>query len=140
MKQFDDKLKVQKIVYLAQEYGVDFGYAFAWNRRGPYCKQVSEHAHTILDSDVGIDAQFENENKEKLQKFVAVMKPYLDETDWLEIAASLVYLRKDSYEGMELDRIIGYLIEDLTYGYKNFNETLVRGVIAEMLSMGIFTR
>ena len=98
MEQFDDKLEVQKITYLAQEYGIGLGYTFAWNRRGPYCKQVSEHAHMILGSHAYADAQFESENREKLQKFGAMMTPYLNDTDWLEIAASLAYLRKDSYE------------------------------------------
>ena len=137
MDQFDDKLEVQKITYLAQEYGIDLGYEFAWNRRGPYCKQVSEHAHKILDSDVDTDIDWANES-EKLQEFAKIIKPYLSNTKWLEIAASLVYLRKDSYNGKKLDQIIGYLIEDLTYGYKNFNETLVRRVIIDMLKVGIF--
>ena len=113
------------------------GYEFAWNRRGPYCKQVSEHAHKILDSDVDTDIDWANES-EKLQEFAKIIKPYLSNTKWLEIAASLVYLRKDSYNGKKLDQIIGYLIEDLTYGYKNFNETLVRRVIIDMLKVGIF--
>lgn len=138
MDQFDDKLQVQKITYLAQEYGIDLGYEFAWNRRGPYCKQVSEHAHEILDSNVDGNIGLINEN-EKLHEFAKIMNPYLNDTDWLEIAASLMYLRKDSYEDKELDQIIGYLIEDLTYGYKNFNETLVRRVISQMLEKGIFT-
>lgn len=139
MDQFDDKLQVQKITYLAQEYGIDLGYEFAWNRRGPYCKQVSEHAHVVLNSDVDNDIDLINE-KEKLQEFAKIMKLYLNDTDWLEIAASLMYLRRDSYEGKALDQIIGYLIEDLTYGYKNFNETLVRKVIFQMSKNGIFTQ
>ena len=138
MNQFDDKLEVQKITYLAQEYGMDLGYEFAWNRRGPYCKQVSEHAHKILDSNVDTDTNWANEN-EKLQEFAKIIKPYLSNTEWLEIAASLAYLRKDSYNEKRLDQIIGYLIEDLTYGYKNFNETVVRGVISDMLKLRIFT-
>ena len=139
MDQFDDKLQVQKITYLAQEYGIDLGYEFAWNRRGPYCKQVSEHAHVVLNSDVDNDTDLINE-KEKLQEFAEIMKLYLNDTDWLEIAASLMYLRRDSYEGKALDQIIGYLIEDLTYGYKNFNEALVRKVIFQMSKNGIFTQ
>ena len=131
--------KFKKLLTLAQEYGIDLGYEFAWNRRGPYCKQVSEHAHVVLNSDVDNDIDLINE-KEKLQEFAKIMKLYLNDTDWLEIAASLMYLRRDSYEGKALDQIIVYLIEDLTYGYKNFNETLVRKVIFQMSKNGIFTQ
>ncbi len=140
MNQFDDKLEIQKITYLAQEYGIDLEYEFEWNKRGPYCKQVSEHAHIIIDSsrNISIDNNLKNE-KEKLSQFVKIIKPYMDNTEWLEIAASLLYLRKDSYENMELNQIIGYLIEDLTYGYKNFNEALVRKAISEMSKKGFLT-
>ena len=88
MDQFDDKLEVQKITYLAQEQGIDLGYEFAWNRRGPYCKQVSEHAHAILDSNVDV-GNITADEKEKLQQFGKTIEPYLNNTEWLEIAASL---------------------------------------------------
>lgn len=138
MEKFDDKLEVQKITYVAQEYGIDLGYTFEWNRRGPYCQQVSVDAHTVLDSEIKNDAQSAGLDKAKVEKFASFMKPYIDDTEWLEIAASLIYLRKENYEGKPLEQIIGYLIEDLTYGYKNFNETLVRRVISEMMRIDIF--
>ena len=137
MEQFNDKLQVQKITYLAQEYGIDLGYSFEWNRKGPYCQQVSIDAHKILDSNIDINLEVGLDNK-KIEGFASIMEPHLNDTDWLEIAGSLVYLRKESYEGKHLGQIIGYLIEDLTYGYKNFSETLVRRVISEMLKIGIF--
>ena len=90
-----------------------------------------------MDSDVDTDINLIKES-EKLQELAKIMKPYLNNTEWLEIAASLVYLKKDSYNEKKLDDIIGYLIEDLTYGYKNFNETLVRSVISDMLELRIF--
>lgn len=135
---FDDKLKVQKITYLAQEYGIDLGYEFAWSRRGPYCKQVSEHAHAISDYNADINTNVVDEDQ-KLQQFAKIIRSYQNDTDWLEIAASLVYLRKDSYEDKMLDKIIGCLMGDLTYVYKNFNEMLVRRVVADMIKIGIFT-
>ena len=138
MEQFNDKLQVQKITYLAQEYGIDLGYPFEWNRKGPYCKQVSVDAHKILDSNIDISLENAGLDNKKIEEFASVMKPYLNDIDWLEIAGSLVYLRKESYEGKHLEQIIGYLIEDLTYGYKNFSETLVRRVISEMQKIGIF--
>ena len=52
MDRFDDKLEVQKIIYLLQEYGINLGYAYEWYIRGPYCKQVSVDAHDVLDNDI----------------------------------------------------------------------------------------
>ncbi len=28
--EFDDRLKIQKTIYLLQEYGVDLGYTYSW--------------------------------------------------------------------------------------------------------------
>ena len=134
MKEFDDKLEVQKIAYMAQTYGIDLGYEFEWYIRGPYCKQVSENAHKIIDTHpqydnlAGLDA-------DKVAEFGRILKPYINNTEWLEIAGSLIYLRKENYAEMPLEDIIGYIIEDLTFGYKNFDEVRVRQVISEMLRM-----
>jgi len=133
MEKFDDKLEVQKIAYLAQEYGIDLGYTFEWYIRGPYCKQVSIDAHAILDSDIKAGSpQSVGLDEEKLRSFAELLKPYVNKTEWLEIAGSLLYLKNESYSEDKFDQIIGYLLEDLTYGYKNFGESIVRKVIADM--------
>ncbi len=140
MEKFDDKLEVQKIVFLAQESGIDLGYSFEWYIRGPYCKQVSKDAHIILDSNQNtISPNEANLDEEKIRGFKELLKPHLDDTEWLEIAASLLYLKNENYADDELDQIIGYLLEDLTYGYKNFDETLVRQVLAEMVRLNLIT-
>ena len=132
--QCNGNLKIQKITYLAQEYGVDFGYEFAWNRNGPYCKQLSDHARDIIESGADENADW---NK-KLQKFVKMIKPYINDAEWLEISASLLYLYKDSYVGKSLEQITGYLMEDLEQCHKNFGHERVRKVINDMTVLGIF--
>ena len=57
----------------------------------------------------------------------------MDDPIWLEIAASLIYLREETYGDNPLDQIIGYLIEDLTSGYKNFDEEKVRKVLSDLV-------
>lgn len=136
MDKFEDKLQVQKITYMAQEHGINLGYEFEWYLRGPYCKQVSIDAHIIIDSkkenvspkDVGLD-------EEKVKEFGNLLKPYINDPEWLEIAGSLLYLYNENYSDKELDQVIGYMLEDLTYGYKNFNETLVRKVLSDMIKI-----
>ena len=138
MEKFEDKLEVQKITYIAQECGIDLGYPFQWYLRGPYCKQVSEDAHTILDTkkenttpkDAGL-------NEEKVNEFGNLLKPHINDADWLEIAGSLLYLYKENYASRSLSQVVGYMMEDLTYGYKNFNESLVRKVLANMVSLNL---
>ncbi len=131
---FCDKLKIQKIAYLAHTYGVDLDYPFEWYIRGPYCRQVSEHVHEIINAKTG-HTDFAGLDESKITKFGELLRPYINDTDWLEIAGSLVYLRNENYAERPLEDIIGYLIEDLIWGYKNFDESLVRSVITEMSRM-----
>ena len=136
MDKFEDKLQVQKIAYIAQQWGIDLGYPFEWYLRGPYCKQVSVDAHTVLDSrKENITPKEAGLNEERVREFGNLLKPFINDPDWLEIAGSLLYLYKENYTGKPLDQVIGYMMEDLTYGYKNFNESLVRKVISDMIKL-----
>ena len=137
MEQFNDKLAVQKITYLAQEEGIDLGYEFQWYIRGPYCKQVSEDAHTAINNNSTESSN--NVDLKQIKEFGEKFNPYLNDTDWLEIAASILYLKNKNYADDKLDKIIDYLLEDLTYGYKNFDENLVRKVLSDMIELRIIT-
>ncbi len=44
---FNDRLILQKAVYLLQEAGVDMGYRFRWYLRGPYSSGLTEDAFSI---------------------------------------------------------------------------------------------
>lgn len=137
MDKFEDKLAVQKITYLAQQSGIDLGYQFEWYLRGPYCKLVSNDAHEILHSRIESTPVEAGLEEEKIQAFGDVLRPYLNDSEWLEIAGSLVYLRNEHFAGKDYRDIIGYLIRDLSYGYKNFSESLIRRVLAEILRIGL---
>lgn len=41
MDGFDDRLRLQKIVYMLQAFGVNLGYGFSWYFRGPYCTSLA---------------------------------------------------------------------------------------------------
>ncbi len=44
---FDDRLILQKAVYLAQAAGVRLGYSYRWYLRGPYCPAVADDAFAM---------------------------------------------------------------------------------------------
>lgn len=126
MGSFDDKIRVQKIAYLAQTRGIDLGYKFQWYLRGPYCKQVSQDAHDISECEQGeLDA-------EKIKEFAECITPHARDAQWLEIAASLIYLKDNHYKGYDIDSVCGYLLDDLTYGYKNFATSSVQQVLESL--------
>lgn len=118
--------EVQQIAYLAQARGINLGYKFQWYLRGPYCKQVSEDVHDISECEQGeLDA-------EKIKEFAECIKPRARDAQWLEIAASLIYLKRNYYKDLDLDSAWGYLLDDLTYGYKNFPTSRVHEVLESL--------
>jgi len=47
VRSFEDRLILQKAVYLAQATGVHLGYYFRWYLRGPYCPAVADDGFGI---------------------------------------------------------------------------------------------
>ena len=137
MDKFEDKLEVQKIIYIGQENGIDLGYNFEWDLRGPYCQQVSGDAHEVLDSKIKSTLSEAGLDEHRVSELGKILQPYINDSEWLEIAGSLLYLRKEYYPERKIEEIIGYLLEDLTYGYKNFSESLVRRILVEMMRIGL---
>jgi uncharacterized protein YwgA len=95
----DDRITVQKAVYLAQLAGVDLGYRFSWYRFGPYCSDLAD-AYYALDRSVRRGESTNNAladaAKGRLAKVKALTssKPpgNLKQKDWLELLASVHYL------------------------------------------------
>jgi len=134
MGSLDERIRVQKITYLAQSYNLELDYKFSWYIRGPYSKDVANAGFEIYNNNIDLNnIQISHElDNERLERFRRFIIPHMNDTLWLEIAASAIYLRKKSYAGQPLDQTIGYLLEDLTYGYKNFDEDLVHNILGEL--------
>ena len=128
---FDDRMEVQKIIYLAQEYGIPFGYDFEWYIRGPYCNQVAVDAHYMIDNPGKPKELQLDENKVK--EFARIIEPYLKNPMWFEIASSLVYIRNENYPGRELSDVLSSIIEDLIFGYTNFGGEYMHLVFKDVL-------
>ena len=128
---FSDELKIQKITYLAQASGIDLGYSFEWYIRGPYCRQVSDHVSEIINAKTAL-AGTVTLNESRITEFGKLLGPHIHDADWLEIAGSLVYLYHENYAERRLKEIVGCLLEDLIFSYKNFGDDLVCSVIGDL--------
>ena len=126
----DDRLKIQKIMYLLQEYGVDLGYAYNWYVNGPYCKAVNDDANGH-EFEPGPSA-LSPDAKIKIQKFRQAFKDDLDDPKWLEVAASLVYLWNKKYDCHPLSEIVSDLIDDMSFGLRRFHPCLVIAAVADL--------
>jgi len=113
----DDRKRVQKAVYLGQLSGVDLGYRFGWYVMGPYCPSLTRDYFPLAESLASGDNDWEGKSlkqtvKEKMSRIRSLMVPPedvdLSQENWLELVASLDFLRRvselDDAEALEVLR------------------------------------
>jgi uncharacterized protein YwgA len=99
MTTFTERKKVQKLVYLLKEFGINFSFDYNWYLHGPYSPgltktvfDVLERGHQVQKKDL---SEKENRALEKLRKFLG---PSIESSDELELLVSLHYLRDRAKE------------------------------------------
>jgi uncharacterized protein YwgA len=99
LSSFDDRLILQKAVYLAQAAGVELGYFFHWYLRGPYSPSLTRDAFTMVgEINGGLDDSegwhFDDKSIDRLAKLkplIATAQP-AQRAAWLELLASVLFL------------------------------------------------
>jgi hypothetical protein len=99
VESFDDRLVLQKAIYLAQAAGVKLGYYYRWYLRGPYCPAVAEDGFAICaETSQGVnDAQGWQLDATSTERLAAVRRVLgtprrEDLPKKLELLASVHYL------------------------------------------------
>jgi uncharacterized protein YwgA len=73
MQSFEERLVLQKVVYLAQQMGVTLGYHFSWYLRGPYSKDLTADAFSNLTNSAPEGWILDTKTKEKLNKVKSIV-------------------------------------------------------------------
>lgn len=135
MDTFNDRLKLQKLIYLLQASGVFLGYQYSWYLRGPYCSTLATcgfELREIYDEiPEKIKIEFPNLNtRDKFAKFKKAMANRWTDNDFLEIAASvhLLYTLGKKYD---------QTIEKVAAKQKRFTEEQVKQVWEELKEWGL---
>ena len=93
MDSFDDRLILQKAVYLAQQAGIPLGYHYYWYLRGPYCRELTADAYTTL-GDIPAGWNLDVGSKQKLGKIkelFAIIKAKPEPVKAFELFASVLF-------------------------------------------------
>lgn len=102
MGTFNGRLRLQKLIYMVEAFGVYLGYDFSWYLRGPYCTSL---ARTGFELEQIIDRIPDDTKARFLQKdiqkkfdrcleFIRSIMGGSDDLDKLEIASSIHILAK----------------------------------------------
>ena len=98
----EQRLIMQKVIYLAQRAGVDLGYRFRWYVHGPYCPLLADDYYAVASvqespvCDEGrLDASIQMDVLDKV-KAIKERRPSSEASlgQWLEATASLDYIMK----------------------------------------------
>lgn len=103
---FSKRFHVQKKVYLAQIMGVDLGYRYGWYIHGPYSTSLTADAFALKEEIEDGDTAFDEyrlhpdviERTEKTNELCQKPQSFAGSNDdWLELLASLHYLKHIAY-------------------------------------------
>jgi hypothetical protein len=106
LETFSERFNIQKRIFLIQVMGCDLGYRYSWYIRGPYCRELTADAFALKDELSAGEKDYEGfelsqSTKERIGKARALWSPPtdspVDRDDWLELLASVHYLRHIVY-------------------------------------------
>lgn len=112
---FEDRLKLQKLVYLARKMGHNLGYSFNWYARGPYSPSLTRMLFSANDQDQLILDDFHLNDKEEaiVQQLREFLQDDVRDHRVLELLASVWYhLRGRTYTREERDEFIDSIVQE----------------------------
>lgn len=106
MGTFDDRIKLQKIVYLLQAKNINLGYNFEWYLYGPYSVGLTKDGFQIEDLQKSVEVEFSDKiTEQNFNEFINFIRPHQEDVIWLEIASS-IHLLKKMYPSQSKNQII----------------------------------
>ena len=138
---FEDRLILQKAVYLAQAAGVNLGYYYHWYLHGPYCPSLTRDEYAIgCEHGQGIDDsegwKLDDESSGRLKKLQNLIpkgnRPEV--RNKLELLASVHFLINRRQVRQNDAREIAATLERFK---KNFSEEEVQNALRELIDYGL---
>lgn len=106
---FDDRLEMQKAVYLLQNMGISVGdYKFMWYKHGPYSQTLQNDILTLQNVE-NISIDFSADAKREINSLKnAIFKEDLqyDTCQWVECLGSLQYIKENLLPSSATDEVI----------------------------------
>lgn len=116
VQSLDDRIIAQKVVYLANQFGIHCGdYQFTWYKKGPYSPSLTKVLYSETEQLNHFDySQFKI--RDDIQRTLTPLKDAIkynslnmSEADWVELLASVHFLYDEySYLGVQtvMDRLV----------------------------------
>jgi len=141
LDEFNDRMVIQKTIYLCQAAGVHLGYRYNWYLRGPYSPDLTRDAFDLRSrGDSGLEDttgwRLDEESIRRLDRIRPLLfqGPEGDRPRRLELLASLLFLKR-TYDGRGKDA--AGLCEILRRNDKHYNESEVQQALSDLAKYGL---
>ena len=95
MDSFEDRIRLQKIMYILKHAGFGFGYSFGWHIRGPYSPELADDGYAYKENKEKMAFSYVFSVKEKqIIDRITPISGYLKTEENSELLASLLYLSR----------------------------------------------
>lgn len=133
LHEFDDRLRLQKFIFLAPLFGFEHDYSYGMHLRGPYSPPLAQDYYSDLTS---IKPDEDSIRSFDVDRFVELVENR--EVRWLEVAATLrAYMIRLANGGTQ-EGIVETAIQR-TIEEKDETQSYVEGVYDDLRSVGIFS-
>lgn len=133
LDEFDDRLRLQKFVFLASSYGFDHDYSYGMHLRGPYSPPLAQDYYsdfTSVKPEEGVVSTFD------VKQFVDLVEGR--DVRWLEVAATLkAYVHRFNSMNAQVDvveKAVRKTVEE-----KDETQEFVEQVCEDLSSADIFS-
>ena len=126
LEEFDDRLQLQKLVFLARKIGYPIGYSFSWYARGPYSPSLTRMLFSANEQGqlFQTDPELTGEEASVVRRLREFLGSDVDDPRKLELLASVwYYMRKRTYSSEEKTALIVTILQRKS----QFSETDVEG-------------
>ena len=142
---FQDRLFMQKAIYLTQVLAIDLRFRFGWYLRGPYSKDLTDCLYE-LDADEKLRATIDaltlrDEFATKMQQLKDLVESNptdLDEAVWLELVSSIHYLKHISCPNENITET-NAKEKLISAGKKNFDSASISAAWHALDKMGLIS-
>jgi uncharacterized protein YwgA len=93
METFPDRLRLQKIVWLMQKFGVRLGFTYSWYLHGPYSPELTRNLYEIVQSGILPYESIGDRDLARIESLRKVLGADITSCDKLELLASIDFLK-----------------------------------------------
>jgi hypothetical protein len=136
---FEDRLILQKAIYLAQAGGVHLGYYYHWYLYGPYSPSLTRDEYAIADEltqdmDDSKSWKLDAESLSRLKRLQGLIPQRQKRRRKLELLASVHFLvDRNQIRGRDIDQIT----DTLNRYNKDFSRDEVQNALEELVGHGL---